>query len=169
MKHLPLPTIRNASVEDIPAIQLITYQSWPDAYKKIIPAAQIIYMMDLIYSTQALEKQMNSDHQQFILAYECTNPVAFAAFSETEKNIYKLHKLYALPNQQGKGLGKLLINHIIEEIKKLDATALRLNVNRYNKAKNFYEHLGFTVIKEEDIDIGEGYFMNDYVMEKKLV
>jgi GNAT superfamily N-acetyltransferase len=168
MKHLPLPVIRNASHEDISVIQLITYQSWPDAYKNIIPAAQIIYMMDLIYSTEALERQMTKEHQQFVLVYECVNPVAFAAFSEIEKNIYKLHKLYALPNQQGKGLGKMLINHIIEEIKKLGAKALRLNVNRFNKAKNFYEHLGFTVIKEEDIDIGEGYFMNDYVMEKKL-
>ena len=48
------------------------------------------------------------------------------------------------------------------------AVSLLLNVNRQNKAKFFYEKLGFTVIKEEDIDIGNGYFMNDYVMEKRL-
>jgi len=41
-------------------------------------------------------------------------------------------------------------------------------VNRQNNAKNFYEKLGFVVIKEEDIDIGNGYFMNDYVMEMML-
>ena len=48
------------------------------------------------------------------------------------------------------------------------ATVLQLNVNRHNTAKSFYEKLGFAVIKEEDIDIGSGYFMNDYIMEKRL-
>jgi ribosomal protein S18 acetylase RimI-like enzyme len=43
-----------------------------------------------------------------------------------------------------------------------------LNVNRYNKARFFYEKLGFVIMKEEDIDIGSGYYMIDYVMEKKL-
>jgi ribosomal protein S18 acetylase RimI-like enzyme len=43
-----------------------------------------------------------------------------------------------------------------------------VNVNRHNKALHFYEKYGFKIIREEDIDIGEGYFMNDYVMELKL-
>ena len=61
-----------------------------------------------------------------------------------------------------------MIDYIIEEIKKENATALRLNVNRQNNALSFYKHLGFKIINEEDIDIGNGYFMNDYVMEKTL-
>ena len=47
-------------------------------------------------------------------------------------------------------------------------TTLQLNVNRQNNAKEFYEKMGFAVIGEEDIDIGSGYYMNDYIMEKKL-
>jgi ribosomal protein S18 acetylase RimI-like enzyme len=57
---------------------------------------------------------------------------------------------------------------LITAIKQKGATSLLLNVNRNNPTKGFYEKLGFTVIKEEDIDIGNGYFMNDYVMEKKV-
>ena len=82
--------------------------------------------------------------------------------------LYKLHKIYALPDQQGKGIGKFIINYISGEIKPIGATALQLNVNRYNKAKGFYEKLGFKVIGEEDIDIGNGYLMNDYIMELGL-
>jgi ribosomal protein S18 acetylase RimI-like enzyme len=48
------------------------------------------------------------------------------------------------------------------------ATTLQLNVNRNNPAKIFYEKLGFAVLNEEDIDIGNGYFMNDYVMQKMI-
>ncbi len=50
----------------------------------------------------------------------------------------------------------------------LGGTALQLNVNRSNKARFFYEKLGFNVVREEDIDIGNNYFMNDFVMEKKV-
>ena len=57
---------------------------------------------------------------------------------------------------------------VTEEIKTLGGVSLQLNVNRNNKAKEFYERQGFAVIKEEDIDIGNGYLMNDYVMEKVL-
>ncbi|HEY0040237.1 MAG TPA: GNAT family N-acetyltransferase, partial [Flavisolibacter sp.] len=74
-----------------------------------------------------------------------------------------------LPNQQGRGTGRFTIEQVIEEIKPRGATALRLNVNKHNKAKSFYERLGFTVISDVKIDIGNGYVMDDYVMEKKLV
>jgi diamine N-acetyltransferase len=55
-----------------------------------------------------------------------------------------------------------------EEVRILGATRLRLNVNRFNKAVGFYENFGFRVIGQEDIDIGQGYFMNDYIMEKNI-
>jgi ribosomal protein S18 acetylase RimI-like enzyme len=45
---------------------------------------------------------------------------------------------------------------------------LLLNVNRENPALGFYKKKGFEVIKTEDIDIGNGYFMNDYVMRLKV-
>jgi ribosomal protein S18 acetylase RimI-like enzyme len=61
-----------------------------------------------------------------------------------------------------------MIDYIIKQVKEKGATTLQLQVNRYNKAKDFYNKLGFTVIEETDFDIGNGYFMNDYVMEKKL-
>ena len=96
--------------------------------------------------------------------------VGFASYAPTkESGVYKLHKIYVLPNQQGKGLGKTIVDFIVNDIKPQGAKKLLLNVNRNNKAKSFYERLGFTVIKEEDIDIGNNYFMNDYVMEKNLI
>jgi ribosomal protein S18 acetylase RimI-like enzyme len=73
-----------------------------------------------------------------------------------------------LSSQQGKGTGKFMIEEIMKMISEKNASALRLNVNRYNKAKSFYEKLGFEVIGSEDINIGGGFYMNDYVMEKRL-
>ena len=81
---------------------------------------------------------------------------------------FKLHKIYVLTSQQGKGTGRFLIDYIISQIRPMGATSLQLQVNRDNAAKSFYEKLGFVILKEADFDIGNGYFMRDYVMEKKL-
>ncbi len=94
--------------------------------------------------------------------------MGFAAYQEIEPTLFKLHKIYILATQQGKGTGKFLISHIIKTIKELGAFSLQLQVNRDNKAKFFYEKNGFTIIQEADFDIGNGFFMNDYVMEKKM-
>lgn len=160
--------IVEATKEDIPAIQHIAYETWPITYGSIQSKAQLDYMLELIYSASSLEKQMDNG-SKFLLIKESNETVAFAAYFLKSQNIYKLDKLYTLPNQQGKGLGKMLIKYIIDEIKSSGAIALHLNVNRYNtKAQKFYEHLGFKIIEEVDVPIGEGYFMNDYVMEKRL-
>jgi len=160
--------ITKASLDDIPYVQHIAHVTWPLVYGPIVGEAQLAYMLNLIYSTSSLEKQMENG-STFLLAKENNEPVAFAAYFLKSPNVYKLDKLYTLPNQQGKGLGKMLIDYIIKEIKSLGATALHLNVNRYNtNAQSFYEHLNFKIIEEQDIPIGRGYFMNDYVMELKL-
>jgi ribosomal protein S18 acetylase RimI-like enzyme len=65
-------------------------------------------------------------------------------------------------------MGKLVLENIIADIQPNGAKFLELNVNRNNKAVEFYKKLGFRIIAEEDIDIDNGYFMNDYIMRKKL-
>jgi diamine N-acetyltransferase len=160
--------IRKASEEDIPLIRELTFKVWPQTYASILSQDQVDYMLELMYSEAALEKQMAEEGSRFIIVYDGEEPVGFASFSETSPQIIKLHKLYILASQQGKGTGKQVIDHICEEIRRTGAKALQLQVNRHNKARGFYEKLGFTVIEEADFDIGNGYFMNDFVMEKKL-
>ena len=159
--------IREATKDDIHLIHALAHATWPAAYKEILSADQMDYMLAQIYSETSLQNQFDNNHH-FLIAEENKNPVAFACYNKLNPGIYKLQKIYVLPAQQGKGIGKLLINHVIQKIKAQGAAALLLNVNRNNKAKQAYEHLGFKVISEEDIDIGNGYFMNDYIMEKKV-
>jgi ribosomal protein S18 acetylase RimI-like enzyme len=70
---------------------------------------------------------------------------------------------------QGKGAGKMLLNTVIKNIQQKNAEILILTVNRNNtNAKFFTRKQGFTVLREEKIDIGGGYFMDDYIMGKEL-
>ena len=160
--------IKKAGIDEIPLIRELTFRVWPQTYASILSQEQIDYMLEMMYSESSLKKQMTEGGCQFIIIYENGNPVGFASYSEEETQRWKLNKIYVLQNQQGKGTGKYMINYIIEEIKKLNANSLYLQVNRYNNAKTFYEKLGFAEIDFINLDIGNGYFMNDYVMEKKL-
>ncbi|MFT3908181.1 MAG: GNAT family N-acetyltransferase [Ferruginibacter sp.] len=163
--------IKKAGTESIGIIRQLTHTIWPDAYKEILTPEQLSYMLELIYSDPSLTNQIETLQHRFIIVEDNGMPVGFASYSPKQpgnNSTFRLHKLYVLPNQQGKGTGKFLLNHIIDEIKHSGAKTLELNVNRHNKALHFYNKMGFTISREEDIDIGSGYFMNDYVMECKI-
>lgn len=160
--------VQKATPAAIPLIRKLTFEIWPETYSSIISQQQIDYMLELMYSPASLQKQMEEDGCTFIIVYNHKEPVAFASFNESEPQLWKLNKIYILPSQQGKGTGKFIINHIVEEIKVKDAKALQLQVNRANKAKDFYEELGFKIIQTANFDIGNGFFMNDYLMELSL-
>lgn len=161
--------IRLATEDDLITVEQLAREIWPVAYEGIVAPEQLAYMLDLIYNNATLRDQMQHQHHTFLMADLDGQPVAFAAFSTIEPGVSKLHKIYVHQNTQGKGVGKQLIDYIISRLQSQSIHTLRLNVNRQNKARFFYEKLGFVVIKEEDIDIGNGYFMIDYVMEKKLI
>ncbi len=162
--------IKKAGIADIKTIKLLAETIWPICYATIITNEQLQYMLQLIYNEDALLVQIEKGHQ-FILAIENSNPIGFASYSKKnveEPSIFRLHKIYVIPNVPTKRIGSTLLTYVCDACKILGATTLELNVNKYNTAIQFYLKKGFTILKEEVIDIGEGYVMDDYVMGKVL-
>ena len=161
--------LRKAKEQDIESIQDIADSTWYNTYADYLSAEQIEYMLGKMYNKGALLSQLQEGHLFLIAEYD-RRDVGFAGFSisDHETRSYKLHKLYVLPEMHGQGLGKLLINEVINQIKALGGNYVELNVNRNNKAAEFYKSAGFEIKKSVDLDIGEGYFMNDYIMVKSL-
>lgn len=148
-------------------IQHIAKYTWPDTFKDILSKEQIDYMLNMMYSNKSIRNQVTNLNHNFILAYEDGTYHGFASYEiDYNKDLVKVHKLYVLPKSQGSGSGKLLLNYIEEIAKLKKKKGLTLNVNRNNKAVSFYQSLGWEVAKEEDIDIGNGFQMNDFVMTK---
>jgi N-acetylglutamate synthase-like GNAT family acetyltransferase len=162
-------SITKATTTDIPLIRQLTFAIWPQTYSSIVSKEQIDFMLEKMYNPTTLQKQIEEEGCTFIIVYDDKEPVAFASFNETEPKLWKLNKIYILPSQQGKGTGKFIVNYIVTEIKAKHAKSLQLQVNRQNKAKEFYEKLGFKIIQTADFAIGNGYFMNDYVMELSIL
>ena len=162
--------IHKATIQDIPLIQSIAYKTWPVAYGSIISEAQIAYMLNAFYTTRVLVNNMIHSGHHFTLAFEKNEALGFASFEHNYQNLNKtrIHKLYILPNTQGKGIGKKLLINIEQEALTNQSDFLNLNVNKYNPAKDFYHNMGFNITKEFDLDIGNGYWMEDFIMEKEL-
>jgi len=162
-------TLRKAKEEDLEIIRDIATATWPSTYMELIGREQIDYMLDKMYNKGELLKQFMEGHI-FLIAEDGENQYGFAGYSIVghEERIYKLHKLYVLPSAHGKGVGKILINEVFNQVKDSGGSALELNVNKNNKAKDFYLKAGFAVKESVKIDIGKGFFMDDYVMEYKF-
>ncbi|WP_298306949.1 GNAT family N-acetyltransferase [Flavobacterium sp.] len=155
-----------ATKEQLVIVKNLAYKIWPNAYETILSKAQLDYMLKMIYSIDSLEKQFDDGHI-FLLIEDNQNFIGFASYELNcnNSNKTKLQKLYVLPEIQGKGIGKQVIDYIKEKVVLSNNLALFLNVNKFNKAKDFYQKYGFKIIKEEVIDIGNNYIMDDYVME----
>ncbi len=158
-----------AAKDDISVIQSLAYSIWPVVYKEMITEEQINYMLENRYSKQALEEQMNAG-QQFFIAREDNNYLGYAGVAPTEtENMYKLEKLYVLPDNHKKGVGSILLDAVELFTTQKGGSELILQVNRSNAAVGFYKKKGFVIDREADVEIGNGFYMNDYFMVKKFV
>ncbi len=161
-------SIRQAHLDDRALIRSISERTWPSTYGHIISQEQIDFMLDWMYSDHSLEQQFNKGCQFYIASIfnekGVIDEIGFCSVSPEENHAHKLNKLYVLPKAHGTGSGKALLNKAIEVAKAGGSSSLFLQVNKLNTAYTFYLKHGF--VKESDFkfDIGNGFFMDDYVM-----
>ncbi len=160
--------IRKAVLADIPVISQLAEEIWWPTYRDFISEEQISFMLQDMYSAASLEQQL-ADGVTFLLALREDTAVGFAGFSRTDEaeRVFKLHKLYVLPSEQGKGTGKALVDEVSRLAKADGGRILELNVNRGNKAQHFYKKIGFDIHQTLDIPYHQ-FVLTDYVMRKIL-
>jgi GNAT superfamily N-acetyltransferase len=162
-------SIRPANTTDIPTIQAIAHATWPVAYADILSPAQLAYMLERMYSAAALLDQLTNQGHRFLLAERDGEAIGFAGYANHHTTgRTRLHKLYVLPHVKGGGVGHALLEAVLKAAQMAGDTAVELNVNKYNPAKAFYLRHGFTVERDEVIDIGQGYVMDDHVMARSI-
>lgn len=158
--------IKVTTKDQLQVVADLAKKIWPEAYATILSKEQLHYMLDRFYNLEALQKQLESGQVFYLAQNENQEFVGFVSYEiNCKPNKTKIHKIYVLPETQGTGIGKQLLDLVKTKAQENQQTAIFLNVNKYNNAQNFYQKLGFTITKEEVIDIGNGYVMDDYVME----
>lgn len=161
--------IIKALIEDWSTIRKIAHQTWPSTYGGILSEIQLEYMLTKFYSDQALIENISKGHQ-FILVKNDDNYFGFASYEHNylQKQCTRIHKIYILPETQSRGFGKLLLQFIEKSAIENHSFIISLNVNRFNSALKFYQKMDFKIVGDKDIKIGNGYLMEDFIMEKWL-
>jgi ribosomal protein S18 acetylase RimI-like enzyme len=142
--------IIKAKEKDIPTIQDLAKKSWIVAYADILKQDQIDYMLDMMYSEEALKKHFENPNFHYYLIREENQFLGFVGFEfHQEPETTKLHRIYFLKEAQGKGLGKEVLEFVKNEAKKNGNRRLILTVNKNNSAQKFYEYQGFKIYEEK--------------------
>lgn len=161
--------IRPATPADIPHIRAVALKVWPVAYSRILSAEQLEYMLELMYSTHALMQQLTEHGHLFLLATRAGTVIGFAGYQPGYRTrTTRLHKLYVLPEAQGSGVGDALLRGVLGAARSQGDGLVELNVNRFNPALRWYAKRGFNITRDEVIDIGHGYVMDDHVMVRSV-
>lgn len=164
-------TIQPCDSSHISDIQTLALAIWPFTFQHILSAEQIHYMMDMMYSTAALTSQMDEQQHKYLLLQADDQPLGYLSYQSNyhQQPITKIHKIYLLPSAQGKGLGRHFFESVTAIARSNGDLKLSLNVNRNNTALGFYQKIGFSIVGQEDIPIGNGYLMEDYILEKEII
>ncbi|MFM2041299.1 MAG: hypothetical protein RLZZ493_1888 [Bacteroidota bacterium] len=157
---------RIATIADVQRIREIAEITWPVTYSDIITSEQIDFMLNWMYDISTISNAINSSNQDFFVLIKEGEIIGFSGIEHNYENqlITRIHKLYVLPDKQGLGCGKALLNFVKSEAEKNASTLLHLNVNKQNPAVHFYVKCGFEIEKEVVLDIGNGFVMDDYIM-----
>jgi ribosomal protein S18 acetylase RimI-like enzyme len=163
-------SIRRADLADLATVIALAHEIWHRHYPGIITLEQIDYMLSRGYSREALAPFVTDPTRGLALAERGAQALGFAAwYPPGEPATMKLDKLYVLPQMHWQGIGRMLIDHVAQAARRAGCGTLTLNVNRNNTASiRAYERCGFRIVKSGDFPIGNGFVMEDYVMERPL-
>ena len=155
--------------QDKELIRTLARKSWENAYADLLSADQIEYMLGEMYSVEELRNHFqNVGYHYYLIKYSGD----FAGFigyeNHYEPKTTKLHRIYLLPECKGKGMGKMSLEFLKEKTRLAGDERIILNVNKQNPAIKVYESQGFKVVDEGVFDIGNGYVMDDFIMEYRL-
>lgn len=162
---------KKAIIENIPDIQLIAHNTWPNTFGKVMPSDQIGYMLKTRYDSNVLKEEMKKKNHYFVLIYFDNNIIGFASYELNYQNTKHLmiHKAYLLPISQGKGIGRSLFDHLENIGLKNEQTQICLMVFYKNEqAIRFYKKNGYENTGIEETDIGNNFIIRDHVMVKKI-
>lgn len=165
MNFIKLSPTDETLINDLAALAA---EIWKEHYDPIVGAGQNDYMIEKFQSASAIKEQLEENVSYCLICTDDNEQAGFIAFYPRETELY-LSKFYLHKTKRGQGMARQMMNYVINEARKINASSVTLNVNKGNElAIAVYEKLGFRKIRSEKIDIGSGWYMDDYVYEYKL-
>lgn len=154
--------------EELPLLAELASLVWHEYFPCILTEGQIDYMVEKFQSLPAMTDQVENQGYEYYFLRDGGRPLGYMGIRPEEETIF-LSKLYLTGENRGKGYASEAFSFLEEYGRRLGKKAIWLTVNKYNDHSiRVYRHRGFETVKSQVSDIGNGYVMDDYVMEKKL-
>ncbi len=167
-----MPTsVRIAPAQDeqtLVAVAQLASEIWDEYYVPLIGRAQVDYMVAKFQSLAAMRDQIASGYEYYVVQTDERLIGYFAVQPAREQKRLFISKLYLHKSSRGSGTGRLCMEFIEQLARQRGLPLLWLTVNKGNPAVKTYERLGFRIAQHIVIDIGNGFVMDDYRMEKDL-
>lgn len=156
--------IRPVGQDEFPAIARLADEIWHEYFPFLLSEAQIDYMLQRFLSVSAMQEQSKEGYRYFGIFADGALQ-GFVALCKHGKRMF-LSKLYLRATVRGKGYGTQAMQFVTQYAKSQGCTCVYLTCNRHNTPSlERYYHLGFRKIASEVTDIGNGFCMDDDILE----
>ncbi len=156
-----------ATSKDTALIRDLAQRIWPDTFSAILPLGQIHFMIEWMYNAKRLTEEMTHLQVRYDLLFDDDIAIGYVSYGPgANPGDLKLHKLYVLPEYQRSGLGRRAFDRVMDFAQSAENRFIILQVNRNNEqAITAYRKYGFRIREEAVTDIGNGFVMDDYILE----
>lgn len=159
---------RVSSSEDVLELAAMADDIWHEYFVSILSEDQIEYMVDQFQSAPAMTKQMVNQGYEYYFIMVNQQIVGYTGIKNDGNKLF-LSKLYLKKEHRGKHYATAVMDQLKEICAYRGQNAIWLTVNRFNlHTIAVYQSFGFESIRTQVTDIGEGYVMDDYIMEVKI-
>jgi diamine N-acetyltransferase len=154
---------------EIAAVSALAEEIWRQHFIPIIGEAQVKYMLAKFQSVEAITDQISDGYEYYLVKQADALAGYFGLVPDQKSKRTMISKLYTRLAVRGSGLGKDILRFIEARGQELGSARLWLTVNRFNQGPiSWYLRRGFKVTQEVKTDIGGGFFMDDFIMEKDI-
>ena len=142
---------------------------WHECFVDIITTGQIDYMVEKFQSLTAMCDQIDKQGYSYFSVYDDGELCGYIGVKPQEDDRFFLSKLYLRNDKRGKGIASLMLRKVFDEAASAGKKRVYLTVNKHNEqAIAVYKKTGFIIADVAVTDIGNGYVMDDYIMEYAL-
>jgi ribosomal protein S18 acetylase RimI-like enzyme len=160
---------RVTSGKDVAEVSRLAREIWDEHYPGIIGQDQVDYMVAKFQSVDAIGEQIAAGYEYYLILHHDAAVGYLAVVPEPETSTLLLSKIYVRKQSRGLGIGKSALRLAEAVCRKRGLRAIRLTVNKHNiRSIRWYEHMGFTNSGPTVRDIGGGFLMDDFLMEKPV-
>jgi diamine N-acetyltransferase len=155
--------------EEIAEVARLAAEIWHEYYVSIITIDQIDYMVGKYQTIQAITDQIHIQGYEYYLFHrDDLFTIGYMSVRQEEEKLF-LSKLYIGKEHRGQGYASQSFAFLDKLCKNRNLSHIWLTVNRHNESSiSVYEEKGFRTVREQIADIGNGFVMDDFVMEKEI-